>query len=69
VLVEFRKPCGVHSHGLFSNHFDFDLAKAGIDEARYFRVEDGELFPCPGGTVTEGADFDAIEILSLKALS
>ena len=39
---------------------------AGLEEARYFRVEDGELFPCPGGTNSEGADIDAVEILNAK---
>lgn len=62
VLVESRKFCGRRTAGIFSNHCDFDLGLAGIEEARYFKVEDGELYPCPGDTVTEGADFDAIEI-------
>jgi hypothetical protein len=31
------------------------------------KVEDGEIYPClAGGTVTEGADIDAIEILNKK---
>jgi len=29
------------------------------------RVEDGELFPCPGGTRTEGADLDAVQVLGV----
>jgi len=66
VLVESRKPCGQLNPGTFSRRCDFDLADAGIEEARYFRVQDGELFPCPGGTNTEGADIDAVEILSVK---
>ena len=61
-------------HGGRAPHFeavqveggDFDLGAAEIQEARYFRIQDGELFPCPGDTVTEGADIDAIEILHLK---
>ncbi len=32
-------------------------------EARYVRVEDGELWPCPGGTRSEGADLDAVQVL------
>ena len=39
-------------------------ADAGIDETRYYRVQDGELFPCPGGTESEGADIDAVEVLN-----
>jgi hypothetical protein len=66
VLVEYRKPCGARVPDVFSRACTFDLAQAGIEEARYFRVQDGELYPCPGGTVTEGADIDAIEILNAK---
>jgi hypothetical protein len=66
VLVEYRKPCGTRVPGFFSRGCTFDLAQAGIEEARYFRVQDGELYPCPGGTVTEGADIDAVEILNAR---
>ena len=66
VLVESRKPCGQRNPGTFSRRCEFDLAAAGIEEARYLRVQDGELFPCPGGTDTEGADIDAVQILSVK---
>ncbi|MBI3932426.1 MAG: hypothetical protein HY317_03355 [Acidobacteria bacterium] len=66
VLLEKEKRCGTPSDGLYSNHCDFDLATAELEEARYFRIEDGELFPCPGDTVTEGADIDAIQILHQK---
>jgi hypothetical protein len=66
VLVESRKPCGNRVPGVFSRGCTFDLAQAGIEEARYLRIQDGELFPCPGGTVTEGADIDAVEILNAK---
>lgn len=68
VLVEYRQPCGNRVPGMGSQirQCTFDLLDAGIEEARYFRVQDGELFPCPGGTVTEGADIDAVEILNLK---
>jgi len=64
VLVDYRQRCGQRSPGLFSRHCDFDLADAGLEAARYFRVQDGELYPCPGDTVSEGADIDAVEILS-----
>lgn len=63
VLVDYRKECGAPSPGLRSGHCDFDLAGGELEEARYFKIQDGELYPCPGDTVTEGADIDAIEIL------
>ena len=66
VLVELRKFCGNRMSGVYSRVCSFDLGKAGLEEARYFRVEDGELFPCPGGTDSEGADIDAVEILNAK---
>jgi hypothetical protein len=48
-------------------HCDFDLRGTGLAEARYLKVEDGEIYPClSGGTITEGADIDAIEILNKK---
>jgi hypothetical protein len=63
-LVGLRVPCGERSPGLFSNHCDFDLRAGGLAAARYLKVEDGEIFPClAAGTVTEGADVDAVEIL------
>jgi hypothetical protein len=36
-----------------------------VTQARYVRVEDGELFPCPGGTRSEGADLDAVQALGV----
>jgi hypothetical protein len=66
-LVGLRVPCGVRSAGLLSNHCDFDLQSAGLASARYLKVEDGEIYPCLSrGTSTEGADIDAIEILSAQ---
>jgi len=41
-------------------------ATTADETTRYLRVQDGELFPCPGGTDTEGADIDAVQILSVK---
>jgi hypothetical protein len=64
VLLDYRLPCGNRNPGTFSRRCDFDLADAGLEAARYFRVQDGELFPCPGDTVSEGADIDAVEILN-----
>jgi hypothetical protein len=66
VLVESRKPCDGRAPGYFSRACSFDLARAGLEQARYFKIEDGELYPCPGGSGTDGADIDAIEILNMK---
>jgi hypothetical protein len=66
-LVGLRVPCGERSPGLFSNHCDFDLRAGGVASARYLKIEDGEIFPCLArGTVTEGADIDAVEILGAR---
>ena len=59
----FRVECGASERRVFSHYCDFDLGEAEVSEARYFKIEDGENFPCPGDTVTEGADIDAIKIL------
>lgn len=65
-LVGLRRSCGVRpSAGVFSNHCDFDLRDAGLTAARYVKVEDGEIYPClAGGTLTEGADLDAVQTLN-----
>jgi hypothetical protein len=65
-LLQSRVPCGGRVPGVFSHDCEFDLADAEVDEARYFKIEDGENYPCPGDTVTEGADIDAIEVLHPK---
>ena len=67
-LVGLRVSCGTRTGGgVFSFHCDFDLHDAGLSEARYFKVEDGEIYPClKGSTITEGADIDAIQILNQK---
>ncbi|HYU41526.1 MAG TPA: hypothetical protein VEQ84_05205 [Vicinamibacteria bacterium] len=64
-LIGLRVPCGVRTGGgVFSNHCDFDLHDGGLASARYLKIEDGEIYPCLArGTVTEGADIDAVEIL------
>jgi hypothetical protein len=50
-----------------NHHCDFDLRGTGVAETRYLKIEDGEIYPClAGGTITEGADIDAIEILNKK---
>lgn len=65
VLVGLRRSCGVRTQGIFSNHCDFDLRDAGLALARYVKVEDGEIYPClAGGTLTEGADLDAVQTLN-----
>lgn len=67
VLVGLRVQCGTRSPGLLSNHCDFDLHDGALSEARYLKVEDGEIYPClAGGTLTEGADIDAVQILNVK---
>lgn len=63
-LVEARKECGEPFSGI-RRRCDFDIASGGVTRARYVRVEDGELFPCPGGTVSEGADLDAVQALGV----
>jgi hypothetical protein len=67
-LVEPRKPCGDRINRV-QGYCDFDLAAAGLTKTRYIRVEDGELYPCPGGTQTEGADLDAVGILAAATAS
>jgi hypothetical protein len=65
VLVGLRRPCGVRTPGVFPNHCDFDLRDAGLTSARFVKVEDGEIYPClAGGTLTEGADLDAVQTLN-----
>jgi len=67
-LVALREDCGnrVTGFGNFERSCDFDLRDAALTEARYLKVEDGEIYPClAGGTITEGADIDAIEILNI----
>jgi hypothetical protein len=57
--------CGTRSPGSqIIRYCEFDLAAGGLPEARYLRIEDGEHYPCPGDTATEGADIDAVQILN-----
>jgi hypothetical protein len=66
-LLGLRERCGNRSTGVFSMHCTFDLASGGLSEARYLRVEDGEIYPClSGDTVSEGADIDAIQALNFR---
>ena len=63
-LVETRKACGERIDRV-KGYCDVDIASGGAGQARYVRVEDGELWPCPGDTVSEGADLDAVQALSV----
>jgi hypothetical protein len=64
-LIGLRVPCGQRTRDVFSNHCDFDLADSGVPAARYLKIEDGEIYPClAGGTATEGADIDAVQLLN-----
>jgi len=67
-LVEARKACGERITGV-KGYCDVDLASGGVTQARYVRVEDGELYPCPGGTTSEGADLDAVRALGVATAS
>jgi len=67
-LVEARQDCGEPFSGI-RRYCDIDIASGGVTRARYVRVEDGELFPCPGGTVSEGADLDAVQALGVSTAS
>jgi hypothetical protein len=68
IMIGHRERCGVRSGGgVFSNNCQFDLATGEVSEARYVRVEDGELYPCQDAqTDNEGADIDAVEMLNRK---
>jgi hypothetical protein len=37
-----------------------------VRQARYVRVEDAEIYPCPCGTESEGADLDAVQSLAIS---
>ena len=67
-LVAARTECGERFSGL-RRMCEFDLAAAGVTRARYIRVEDGELYACPGDTVSEGADLDAVQAIGVTVAS
>lgn len=67
-LIEERKACGERIDPV-KGYCDFDIASGGVTQARYVRVEDGELYPCPGDTVSEGADLDAVQALGVSTTS
>jgi len=66
-LVEARKACGERINGV-RGYCDFDLATAAVARFRYVRVEDGELYACPGDSVSEGADLDAVQALAVPVV-
>jgi hypothetical protein len=67
LLSPFFQDCGGKVQGdAVKKQCEFDLASAGVHQARYVRVEDAEIFPCPCGTPSEGADIDAIQALAIS---
>jgi hypothetical protein len=66
-LLEGRKRCGTRIDNV-QGYCDFDFADGAVTQARYVRVEDGELWPCPGGTRSEGADLDAVQALGVVSV-
>jgi hypothetical protein len=68
LLEPFFQACGTHVPGdRVKGYCEFDLASSGVTQARYVRVEDAELYPCPCGTPSEGADIDAVQALSVSS--
>jgi hypothetical protein len=68
LLRPFFQECGTRVPGdPPKSYCEFDLASSGVTRARYVRVEDAELYPCPCGTPSEGADLDAVQALSVSA--
>jgi hypothetical protein len=68
-LLEYRKTCGdrVPGEDKTIRQCEFDLAAAEVQEARYFKIEDGELYPCAlAETPSEGADIDAVQLLHIR---
>jgi hypothetical protein len=66
-LLGLREPCGRRGLGTFSNFCEFDLAAGPLAEARFLKIEDGEIYPClSGDTITEGADIDAVQALNFR---
>jgi hypothetical protein len=63
-LVAARQDCGERVTAI-RRYCDIDIASGGATRARYVKVEDGELYACPGDTVSEGADLDAVQALGV----
>jgi len=67
LLLPYFQDCGTRVQGsAVQKYCEFDLASAAVQKARYVRVEDGEIFPCPCGTASEGADLDAVQALAIS---
>jgi len=67
LLLPYFQDCGTRVPGnRLMGYCEFDLASAAVQKARYVRVEDGEIFPCPCGTASEGADLDAVQALAIS---
>jgi hypothetical protein len=67
LLPPYFQDCGTRVPGnRMMGYCEFDLASAAVQKARYVRVEDGEIFPCPCGSESEGADLDAVQALALS---
>jgi len=68
LLQPFFQDCGTRVQGdAVKKYCDFDLASAAMQKARYVRVEDAEIYPCPCGTASEGADLDAVQALAISS--
>jgi hypothetical protein len=69
LLLPYFQDCGNRVPGTnnVQKYCDFDLASARVSEARYVRVEDAEIYPCPCGTQSEGADLDAVQALAVSS--
>ena len=67
LLPPYFQDCGTRVPGnRLMGYCEFDLASAAVQKARYVRVEDAEIFPCPCGTRSEGADLDAVQALAIS---
>jgi hypothetical protein len=68
LLKPFFQDCGERVPGSnnVQKYCEFDFASAGVAEARYVRVEDAEIYPCPCGTPSEGADLDAVQAMAVS---
>jgi hypothetical protein len=68
LLPPYFQDCGTRVQGGDSvkRYCEFDLASSGVLQSRYVRVEDAEIFPCPCGTPSEGADLDAVQALAIS---
>lgn len=68
LLPPFFQECGTrHPNGGSRGYCEFDLAGSNVPQVRYVRVEDAEIYPCPCGTPSEGADLDAVQALSVSS--